>query len=256
MSLSPKHHFIPIIEDILMVILREYLSPNELRAVMLSDKYFCETVKKIYGGKLSNVPLPDIKHLVQSLSMIMWSVKDGYVLTFKTFMTAAAFGKMDVLYFLRDSNCSWNSMVCTEAAKNGHLNVIKWLRDREVHGEEVCPWNYVTCSYAAKNGHLNVLKWLRDREVHGDQVCPWNEDACAAAASKGRLNLLKWLRNREVHGEDVCPWDVKTCTAAVANNHLHVLKWLRDRKVHGEDVCPWNDETLKVAAKNGLFHKI
>jgi hypothetical protein len=34
--------------------------------------------------------------------------------------------------------------------------LIKWAR------ENGCPWNEDTYSSAAKNGHLEVLKWLRD----------------------------------------------------------------------------------------------
>ena len=40
-----------------------------------------------------------------------------------------------------------------QAAENGHLEVLRWLR------ENGCPWDFTTCSSAAKNGHLEVLQW-------------------------------------------------------------------------------------------------
>ena len=49
-----------------------------------------------------------------------------------------------------------------EAAKYGHLEVLKWAR------ENGCPWDEVTCAYAAKGGHLDVLKWARENG------CPWD----------------------------------------------------------------------------------
>ena len=78
---------------------------------------------------------------------------------------------------------------CGKAARGGHLEVLKWLR------ENGCPWDAQTCAAAAEGGHLDVLKWLRN------QGCPWDERACAEAAGKGNLGMLKWLR------EKGCPWD-------------------------------------------------
>ena len=37
----------------------------------------------------------------------------------------------------------------------------------------------MTCADAAKGGHLEVLKWARDN------VCPWDEDTREIAARKG-----------------------------------------------------------------------
>ena len=50
----------------------------------------------------------------------------------------------------------WNSSTCSSAAKNGHLDVLKWAR------ENGCEWDSWTCSNAAKNGHLDVLEWVRE----------------------------------------------------------------------------------------------
>jgi len=37
-----------------------------------------------------------------------------------------------------------------QAARNGHLDVLKWARDNG------CPCNKSTCSETARNGHLEV----------------------------------------------------------------------------------------------------
>ena len=49
-----------------------------------------------------------------------------------------------------------NKNTCEIAAKNGHLEVLKYAR------ENGCPWDEWTCSFAARNGHLEVLKWARE----------------------------------------------------------------------------------------------
>ena len=101
---------------------------------------------------------------------------------------------------------------CANAAKNGHLEVLKWLR------ENGCPWDDWTCLYAAEYGHLEVLKWVRENG------CPWDEDTCALAAWNGHLEVLKWAR------ENGCPWNWLTCASAAQNDHLEVLKWARENR--------------------------
>ena len=76
-----------------------------------------------------------------------------------------------------------NEYTCSNVARNGHLEVLKWAR------KNGCPWDEWTCTYAALNGHLEVLKWARK-----NNGCPWNKWTCENAARKGHLEVLKWLR--------------------------------------------------------------
>jgi len=55
-------------------------------------------------------------------------------------------------------------MTCSYAAKNGHLEILKWAR------ANLCPWNEETCTNAAVGGHLELLKWAREHR------CPWDEE--------------------------------------------------------------------------------
>lgn len=45
-----------------------------------------------------------------------------------------------------------------QAAKEGHLEVLKWLRERG------CPWDWdaMTCAHADDGAHLDVLRWARE----------------------------------------------------------------------------------------------
>ena len=69
---------------------------------------------------------------------------------------------------------------CCLAAKNGHLNVVKWARALNV------PWGKHACYEAAFGGHLEVLKWARENG------CRLDEGACAGAAA-GDLTLCPSL---------------------------------------------------------------
>ena len=101
---------------------------------------------------------------------------------------------------------------CRKAARGGHLEVLKWLR------EKGCPWDAWACTEAARYDHLAVLKWLRSQ----DPPCPWDESACSEAAWGGHLDVLKWLR------ENGCPWDI-VCRGT---SHTHIRTYL------DENDCP------------------
>ena len=69
---------------------------------------------------------------------------------------------------------------CSEAARGGHLDVLKWAR------QAGCEWDADTCSEAARGGHLDVLKWARQAG------CEWDADTCSDAARGGHLDVLKY----------------------------------------------------------------
>ena len=45
-----------------------------------------------------------------------------------------------------------------------------------------------TCAYAAKNGHLECLKFLHEHD------CAWDEETTICAARKGHIDCLKYAR--------------------------------------------------------------
>ncbi len=82
-----------------------------------------------------------------------------------------------------------NADTCEDAARDGHLEVLKWAR------QEGAPWDALTCAWAAKGGHLEVLKWARQ------EGAPWDQYTCAWAAKRGHLEVLKWAR------QEGAPWE-------------------------------------------------
>jgi hypothetical protein len=121
--------------------------------------------------------------------------------------------KYKYIAFNNDCISNKNVLICSNAAAEGYLEVLKYARD--ILG---CDWNYYTCAYAAYGGHLEVLQWARKNG------CEWNSETCAHAAYGGHLEVLKWLR------KNGCNWDMNTCRYAVKNGHLDILKWARASK--------------------------
>ena len=67
------------------------------------------------------------------------------------------------------NECPIDEWACANAAENGHLEVLKYLRE-----EVKAPWDWSTAAWAAENGHLHILEYLVERKY--DQ---YDEDACA-----------------------------------------------------------------------------
>ena len=85
-----------------------------------------------------------------------------------------------------------DGLVCAQAAGNGHLEVLKYLRE-----EGKAPWDWQTATWAARNGHLHILEYLVERKFD-----EYNESACEYAAKYGQLDCLKYLRETAK-----APWD-------------------------------------------------
>ncbi len=74
-----------------------------------------------------------------------------------------------------------------ELAKNGNIYVMKWAR---LNG---CPWDSDVCTYAATNGHLEILKFLRSDP---NNLCPWNKNKCISGARKNNhQHIIDWIND-------------------------------------------------------------
>jgi|TARA_B110000967_G_scaffold113500_2_gene116095 hypothetical protein len=93
---------------------------------------------------------------------------------------AAADGNLEVLKWLRSKGAAWDTKTCAAAAAGEHLDILKWLRDWG------CPWDATTCQNAADGGHLEVLQWARENG------CQWGAWACPWKAGPGHIKVLEY----------------------------------------------------------------
>ncbi|AGO84727.1 Ankyrin repeat domain containing protein [Pandoravirus salinus] len=162
----------------------------------------------------------------------------------------------------------WDERTCTEAARGGHIDVLKWAlangcphEDRAIYDAaarsgrlDVVEWVHAQgmrgsthlWEYAVRSGSLDMLRWIdahnADHCVHPDVIYYHDKGiVCTAAVRIGRIDILEWARTRG------CAWTPKTCAAAAGAGHINVLVWLRARG------CPWNESTCKAAARGGHF---
>ena len=106
-----------------------------------------------------------------------------------------------------------NCKVCVCCPGNGHLEVLKYLRE-----EGKAPWDWQTATWAARNGHLHILEYLVERKYD-----EYNEFACEYAAKYGHLDCLKYLRETAK-----APWDSDAVREAREKNHPECVQYLLD----------------------------
>jgi hypothetical protein len=81
---------------------------------------------------------------------------------------------------------SFDSRTCYDAALEGHLKVLKYLKSEGV------PFDEDTCNWAAEGGYLIVLQWLRSDEVD----CPWDIERCLSEARRQNYTqVVNWIES-------------------------------------------------------------
>lgn len=109
---------------------------------------------------------------------------------------------------------SFSSMAMNNAAKSGHLHVVKYLHETRTEG---C--TTLAMDYAAKNGHFNIVKWLHKNRKEGCTTSAMN-----CAAGNGDLDMLKLLRENRKE-------DPNALLYSSANGHLKIIQWLYQNKI-------------------------
>jgi hypothetical protein len=131
----------------------------------------------------------------------------------KTINAAAGQGNLEMIKYCVANECPLDVRACAEAARYGHLEILKYLRE-----EVKAPWDLNTAICAALNGHLHIFEYLVERKF--DKYDVW---ACECAAEKGHLDCLKYL-----HETAKAPWDEDALYFAHENNHTECVQYLLD----------------------------
>jgi hypothetical protein len=168
----------------------------------------------------------------------------GMHFTVYTMRGAADGNELSVLQFLHARGCPRDCTVTAAAAKKGHFEMLRWLREsgfawdpREIMREvassgniEMAAWvkqqprqqRRVKCDTRAMNaaaeaGHTAMCAYL-----HAER-CRWDESACIYATEQGHVETLRWLHE---HG---CPCTRTTCIAAAESGSVDVMMYLQQQ---------------------------
>ena len=118
-------------------------------------------------------------------------------------------GHLEILKWLKEKECYWDSRIIFVAVKKGQVEILQWLIEI---GH--CCSNFIVDT-ALVNGQLEVLKWLRRAGYHG------RANICSVAASYGHIKILEWLRINNHY------WNTKEVRIiAYSKNLIGVIRWL------------------------------
>ena len=135
----------------------------------------------------------------------------------RTIQTAAYQGNLEMVKYCDANECPIDEWACALAARNGHLEVLKYLRE-----EVEAPWDFLTSALAAENGHLHILEYLVERKY--DQYREAGFAACKLAAENGHLDCLKYL-----HETAKAPLNSQVAYSAHKNNHTECVRYLLEQ---------------------------
>jgi len=190
------------------------------------------------------------------LKCLIWAHQQGCLIEKDNAIEGAASGgHIHVIRWLRSPvvGCDWTPKLCSIAAMNGHLTLLKWLK------QEHCPWSENMFSAAARKGHVQVLDWLQQEALDID------DELCSTAAEHDQIHVLQWMSDRGIPMEYVfkyavragCTqtilwllnrgysWDPDSFVVAIEKGNLELLRWLKRRG------CPWDGDTFVQAALTG-----
>lgn len=135
--------------------------------------------------------------------------------------------------------CPVDSDIVICAVKHGHLNLLTWLEERYPH---IRTFSDTIITEAAYNGHLDILEHYKEKLSRGCVIYPacgggrinvleWFDNindttlwkyqghAMNLAAFEGHVKVMRWLRERK------CP-TVSALYYAIDGGHLDTLKYL------------------------------
>ena len=98
--------------------------------------------------------------------------------------------KLELLKWAREEKkCKWNERTINAAAEQGNLEMVKYCVANE------CPINTWACQFAARIGHLECLKYLRE-----EAKAPWDSSVLHFAHRNKHLECLRYAIGKKCPG--------------------------------------------------------
>jgi hypothetical protein len=156
------------------------------------------------------------------------------------------------------SNSFFGFGSCNHAAREGNLDVLKWLIGHgAAHDEDEL------LKKAAKGGHIHVLEWVMEKiGWNFENVCDSN-DIFDCGIISGNLKVVKWLKEHGCNSEDcekeaAMSGNIEIFQLVTKNYKNHEWnKIVGYRKMDGiKTNITKSEECIIGAAKNGHLHMI
>jgi hypothetical protein len=168
--------------DVWMQYILPFVGKDQFRFVASVNRKMYRLYTTVFTEKTTRYNVSTLE-LAQMCCSDLLRVDMGHLIRAKLCRIAARQGNLEIIDYVFSMTPHRDTAICAAAAEEGHLHVLKWLRD-----SSNCPWHAHTSAMAAENGHSQSLQWAQGN------CCPWNEETCANAAANGHLEILQWAR--------------------------------------------------------------
>ncbi len=173
--------------DILKWLINNEYKCNNLTCMLAASNGHLNVVKWLRENDYEWNILACIKAIEKGhLHVLKWCIENGCEMDVKLAMEKLVNEQINVVDVISLYNLNrqiFDNYFCNIAALNGHLHIIKYLKEIGYELDE-----YV-CSFAAFNGHLNIIKWARENK------CKWNDETYFNAKTNGHINIIDWLKD-------------------------------------------------------------
>jgi hypothetical protein len=157
---------------------------KETRALVKRSSRKGELEKKFKVEDMSSISTLEIAWKNKSLWPGYW--KDETLFCWKVAKT----NKLELLKWIREEKqCKWNRFTIDAAVNQRNLEMVKYCVANE------CPADEWTCQFAARNGHLECLKYLRE-----EAKALWNYEVLHFAHAKKHLECLRYAIEKKCPG--------------------------------------------------------
>jgi hypothetical protein len=180
-------------------------------------------------------------YITQSVSLVKWAKTH---LNFKyrndILKFAARNGNLNVIKFLLNDGCLWDWFVYYEACQNGYFDIIKWCHKKRLPHYD----NEMIFSAAAEFGDLKIIKWLYKNNFQYD------ENICHNAAIFNHLHVLKYFIKKGIS------FNAVTYNYAAENGNIKILKYLNHLSTHDLSLDWWDVKTCAASAEYGQLNTL
>lgn len=186
------------------------------------------------------------------MECLLWSKNISGFWYEESIAQAAFVGNFDLVKFLHEHKCPWDSTTTAAAAAGGHIEILEYLTSNKMR-----PFNEFTWDFAAKNGYFHVVAWAAEKHfcskatsffaVRQRILIQWMECLVPVATvwlknkgeSERTKRILEWV-DKEISPLVDCYAPVYAY--CIFHNYLDVLKYFYNKN----PFIP--DEAMEIAA--------
>lgn len=200
-----------------LTIVLEFYIENDMDAVLLYQS--CKKMRDLVEERVRqrqpykrrlfyNLNLNQLRSV--SRSMCDWYESQGQDPYHEKFITKACkIGDLRAIKFLRSIVLSWPDQGICCAAREGHIDVVKWLRRQGDTGR--CMF------HAIRGGHLDLVRWLYRTE------CGLTIEHFEAALESGSIWMVEWLLQNN------CPSCDTAISHVASSGNVRLAEYLWNR---------------------------